>query len=72
MMLENEGMPPMKHECQSLLPMSITIGYWNIRGLAAPLRMLASYAGTPPPYITKHAPLVCITCHNRYTRRYRL
>jgi hypothetical protein len=25
--------------------MPITIGYWNIRGLAAPLRMLASYAG---------------------------
>ena len=40
-----------KRERQSPLPMSITIGYWNIRGLAAPLRMLASYAGTLPPSI---------------------
>ena len=29
--------------------MPLTIGYWNIRGLAAPLRMLASYAGLNDP-----------------------
>jgi hypothetical protein len=26
-------------------PKILTIGYWNIRGLAAPLRMMAMYAG---------------------------
>jgi len=28
-------------------PKILTIGYWNIRGLAAPLRMMAMYAGEP-------------------------
>ncbi len=27
------------------LPESITVGYWSIRGLAAPLRMMVMYAG---------------------------
>jgi len=26
---------------------TLDIGYWNIRGLAAPLRMMATYSGIP-------------------------
>jgi hypothetical protein len=27
----------------------LTLGYWGIRGLGAPIRMMAAYSGLPPP-----------------------
>ena len=37
--------PRRKHSSATSAGGSLTIGYWNIRGLGAPLRMMAEYAG---------------------------
>jgi glutathione S-transferase len=36
-----------KIEAMSAAPKSVTLAYWTIRGLAAPIRLLAAHCGVP-------------------------